>query len=393
MDGDLVKIGGDLPSPGGGDLLSIGGMARASGLSVSALRFYDGAGVLMPAEVDRSTGYRWYATEQIGPARMVAGLRRVGMPLAEITEVLGHRADPPAVRRLLDAHLRRLEDGLADARRELSRVHALLDQVELPRATATRLTVPGSTLAAAYDAVRFAVSNAADLPMLNGVLIEVESDGLRLVATDRYRLAVAGAAAGQVAGHPARALVPVALFDQVRTLLVDDEPVTVTVAPDTIIFETLEQRLTAVPLDYDFPDYRRLLGDQVRGHGARRVTVDVAALREALAPGVAPTVVREQDGVPYDVAVLAVDDAGTLAVVGEEAVFGLEPTAGPGGPGGPGTSVAGYVGVNREFLLDALDAGGQAQLVLELDGPIRPLAIRPPTDERTFSILMPVRLS
>jgi hypothetical protein len=44
--------------------------------------------------------------------------------------------------------------------------------------------------------------------------------------------------------------------------------------------------------------------------------------------------------------------------------------------------------VNREFLLEALDAGGAGQLVLELDGPIKPLAVR---GAGSFSILMPVR--
>lgn len=36
----------------------IGQMARECGLTVSALRFYDGAGVLVPARVDPHTGYR-----------------------------------------------------------------------------------------------------------------------------------------------------------------------------------------------------------------------------------------------------------------------------------------------------------------------------------------------
>jgi DNA polymerase-3 subunit beta len=36
--------------------LSIGVFARISGLSVSALRFYDAAGVLAPARVDRISG-------------------------------------------------------------------------------------------------------------------------------------------------------------------------------------------------------------------------------------------------------------------------------------------------------------------------------------------------
>ncbi len=67
---------------------SIGEMARESGLGVSALRFYDRAGVLVPDQVDPVTGYRWYAPEQLGEARVLARLRRAGMPLADVRLVL-----------------------------------------------------------------------------------------------------------------------------------------------------------------------------------------------------------------------------------------------------------------------------------------------------------------
>src|SRR3954468_19624823 len=95
----------------------IGEMARASGLSVSALRFYDGAGVLVPAEVDAGTGYRRYADDQGRAARLIARLRRVGMPVTEIARAVQSLADPDSVRRQLAGHRRRLEDGLADAKR------------------------------------------------------------------------------------------------------------------------------------------------------------------------------------------------------------------------------------------------------------------------------------
>jgi hypothetical protein len=52
------------------------------------------------------------------------------MPLAEIGRVLAALPDSGAARRLIDAHLRRLEDGLDDARRELSRVHQLIESRE-----------------------------------------------------------------------------------------------------------------------------------------------------------------------------------------------------------------------------------------------------------------------
>ncbi|TDC30815.1 MerR family transcriptional regulator, partial [Micromonospora sp. KC213] len=198
------------------ELRSIGELARASGLTVSALRFYDRCQVLTPALVDPATGYRWYTGEQVAPARLVAGLRRVGLPLAEIGLALRHRHEPAVVGRLLDAHLRRLEDGLADARRELSRVRALLGPEE--GTATTRVLLSRAALAAAVDAVRFAVGDDPGLPVLSGVLFDVEPDGVRLVATDRHRLAVARAA-GTVDGPAARALLPVAAVDRIRTLL------------------------------------------------------------------------------------------------------------------------------------------------------------------------------
>lgn len=67
---------------------SIGETARDSGLSVSALRFYDGAGVLVPVRVDPASGYRWYGPEQVEEARLLARLRRAGMPVADIRLVL-----------------------------------------------------------------------------------------------------------------------------------------------------------------------------------------------------------------------------------------------------------------------------------------------------------------
>ena len=65
-------------------LLTIGAFARRCGLSAKALRLYDELGLLKPVETDPDTGYRWYAPEQLELARLVAWLRRIGMPLAQI---------------------------------------------------------------------------------------------------------------------------------------------------------------------------------------------------------------------------------------------------------------------------------------------------------------------
>ncbi|WP_239314129.1 DNA polymerase III subunit beta family protein [Plantactinospora mayteni] len=366
-------------------------MARASGLSISALRFYDGAGVLAPASVDPGTGYRRYAERQLPAARLLAGLRRIGMPLAEITRVLELRgSDPSAVSRLLDAHLRRLEEGLADARREAARLRVLCTAAEPSAEPSTepegRLTVPGRELAAAVDAVRFAAGADPGLPMLGGVHFEIDRDVLRLVATDRYRMAVSEVAGdpdhrcegGAASGH-SRVTVPVSFVDAARALLTGGWPATLTLGSAAVGLRVRDRRVTGTPMQHDFPDYHRLLRTATGGPDRRRVTVDVAGLRERLTAAETRTVVRADDGARCAVSVLAVDATNRLTV---------SPADAPAAPTDPVVRV----GVNREFLLDALDAVGPGQLVLELDGPIRPLAVRRLDDDRAFSILMPVRV-
>jgi protein phosphatase len=68
-------------------LLTIGAFARRCRLSAKALRLYDELGLLKPVQTDPHTGYRWYSPEQLDRARLVAWLRRVGMPLAQIAVV------------------------------------------------------------------------------------------------------------------------------------------------------------------------------------------------------------------------------------------------------------------------------------------------------------------
>src|SRR5699024_3526560 len=149
------------------ELLSIGEVARASGLSMSALRFYDRSGVLVPAEVAADTGYRWYSPSQVEAARLLARLRRVGLPLAEISMVLA-REDPQAMDRILTDHLRRLEEGLEAARAEVQRIR----QRWIDDQRSTVVLVAGEDLIDALRAVRYAVGSDSEWPALQGVLFE-----------------------------------------------------------------------------------------------------------------------------------------------------------------------------------------------------------------------------
>ncbi|KJK10680.1 hypothetical protein UB45_18250 [Terrabacter sp. 28] len=374
-------------------LLTIGEVARESGLTASALRFYDREGVLVPAAVDGLNGYRRYAVPQVRAARLLASLRRVGMPLAEAALVLDEdaRGAAGAAADVVRAHEQRLVDGLRDARREIARTLALLDE---PRGDAVeaqpsaRVVVAAADLAAAVTAVRFAVAPATpvartrdglDLSVLTGVLLELGSDGVRLVATDRYRLAVSLAVglgpsastaqpgSGISVGQADSAVVPVQWVDEVAAACRADEgaQVVVEIAPGRAV-ATVGGETVATPLvPGTFPDYRSFIdpgllsfGDgEVSGHAG---TVDVAALQPLL---------------PVE--------AQTVGLVVREGTVHLA-----GVPGATGAEVpVADVHVDPEFLHEALAvAGPWATLVL--DGPHRPLAIR--GSGVGFSVLMPV---
>jgi PPM family protein phosphatase len=96
-------------------LLTIGEFARQAGLSQKALRLYDELGLLRPARVDEWSGYRYYAPAQLERARLVAWLRRVGLPLAQIGPAID--APPAEAAARVTAFLRATEADFAERQR------------------------------------------------------------------------------------------------------------------------------------------------------------------------------------------------------------------------------------------------------------------------------------
>jgi DNA-binding transcriptional MerR regulator len=102
------------PAPDAGaedGLMTIGEFARRSRLSLKALRLYARQGLLAPAHVDASSGYRRYRESQLVTARLVAMLRRLDMPLAQVSEIAA--ADEPRQAELLTAYWDGVERRIA----------------------------------------------------------------------------------------------------------------------------------------------------------------------------------------------------------------------------------------------------------------------------------------
>lgn len=105
--------------------LSIGDFSRMTYLSVKALRHYHDVGVLEPAEIDPSTGYRFYLPNQVGVAQMIRRLRDLGMPLDEVRVIL-EAPDAASRDAALVAHLQRMEEQLAQTQQTVASLRTLL---------------------------------------------------------------------------------------------------------------------------------------------------------------------------------------------------------------------------------------------------------------------------
>ena len=111
--------------------MTISEFARLVGLAPSALRFYDDCGLLPPASVDGSNGYRYYSPAQQSRARLLRDLREIDLPLAEVRVALD--ADPAVLADVVRAHLRTVEAKTAAAR---AAADHLLTQLLTERTTA-----------------------------------------------------------------------------------------------------------------------------------------------------------------------------------------------------------------------------------------------------------------
>lgn len=127
-------------------MLTIGEFSRMTQLSVRTLRRYHEGGLLDPAVVDESTGYRYYAVEQIPTAQVIHRLRELDVPLGEVQRIV--RTPDPGVRASLVAeHLRRLEAQLDRTRAAVVSLRRLLQPDPAPISVQLRAE-PARTVAA-----------------------------------------------------------------------------------------------------------------------------------------------------------------------------------------------------------------------------------------------------
>ncbi len=236
----------------------------------------------------------------------------------------------------------------------------------------TGVEMDGTALTAALNQVGIAASSDDGRPTLTGVLFETESDHLRLVATDSYRLAVRdvpGVAGVDTTLIPYRALKEIG-----RTIGADK--VSMAIAEREGTFFSDRGRMTARVIESSFPNYRQLLPDEY----PNRLTINRDALLEAV--GRASLVAEDHIPVRLSLGSGGVElNVSRQDVGGEteyiEAVYEGEDMV---------------IAFNTRYLTDGVAAMKSESLVLETINPLKPGLLTASDDASFRYLLMPVRL-
>jgi DNA polymerase-3 subunit beta len=238
------------------------------------------------------------------------------------------------------------------------------------------VALDAATFAEALRQVVRAASTDTSRPVLGGVLLAAEEDGLRLVATDSYRLAVRDLPGAHVLRPDQKVLVPSRALQELVRLLGKGGTLAVRLGEREASFEVQEVRLTTRLIKGEFPNYRQLIPKSY----PNRLVVGREPLLDAI----------------KRVKLMARESAPIRLGLSEE---GLELTAITKDVGQASESVdatfAGSeltVAFNAEFLSAGVDAVGGDEVVLENISPVKPAVIRSGQDDSYLYLLMPVRM-
>ena len=242
-----------------------------------------------------------------------------------------------------------------------------------------KVTLDAKELSVALRQVVRAASSDNMRPILTGVLMAAEGDGLRLVATDSYRLAVRDLPGTSVLREGQAVLVPSRSLGELERLLGSGEQVTVGLAEREVTFEVADSRLITRLLEGDFPNYRQLIPSS----HPNKLTIGrepfLAAIRRVrlLAKEAQAATIRLQlkaDGIELTA---TTQDVGQAHEDLDAKYEGSEMT----------------IAFNPDFLLDGIEAVDGDEVSLETVDALKPAVVRSVESQDYLYLLMPVRVS
>ena len=182
----------------------------------------------------------------------------------------------------LDAQNNRLQVKAGKSRFNLQTLPAadfpLLGEVGAPLA---KVTLPQKTFRELLLLVQFAMAQQDIRYYLNGMLLVLEGELMRVVATDGHRLSFASTSITKQSDKREVILPRKAVLELTRLLTDGEEPVEIELFANQVRFRFDAIELTTKIIDGKFPDYTRVIPTQYQKHVAIDRTLLLQALQRA----------------------------------------------------------------------------------------------------------------
>ena len=253
---------------------------------------------------------------------------------------------------------------------------ALDDYPRLASPAGAAVTIDAAAFGEALRQVVRAASTDEARPILTGVLLAAENDGLRLVATDSYRLAVRDLPGVSVLGNDQKVLVPGRALGELQRLIGQGEQLVLRLGEREATFEIGSVKLTTRLIEGEFPNYRQL----VPASHPNTLTVD----REPLLEAIRRVKILAKDATPVRLRIST--DGLTLTAITQDvgnAVEELDASA-----LGDDLTVA----FNPDYLAAGIEAVTADQITLSTIDALKPAVVRGVGSDDFLYLLMPVRV-
>jgi len=250
------------------------------------------------------------------------------------------------------------------------------DYPRLPTPAEIGVSLPAAEFGDSLRQVVRAASSDELRQILTGVLLTAESGGLRLVATDSYRLAVRDLPGTTVLASDQKVIVPSRALAEVQRLVGSGETVVLRLGEREATFDVGHTSLTTRLIDGEFPNYRQLIP------ASYPITMTIG--REALLEAIRRVKIFARNAAPVRLSLTA--DGLSLTTVDRE--FGNAHEELDASLVGDDVAVA----FNPDYLAAGVEAIAADEVTLEVENGQRPAIIRGVGAPDYLYLLMPVRV-
>jgi len=110
--------------------LKIGEFSRLSQVTVKTLHHYDDLGLLSPAQIDPSTGYRYYQLDQLPRIHRIIALKELGLSLEQIGLLLDEDLSSDRIRGMLRLKKAEIEQQVRETQQKLAMIEFRLHMID-----------------------------------------------------------------------------------------------------------------------------------------------------------------------------------------------------------------------------------------------------------------------